>query len=168
MELHEKALRELCKMATCALASLHPQPRSCLTLRMSALTQILNSNFFLNLVRQNICSHCNFQSIPSLQGKGAQFYPRTFLSRSGGECKSTDFQLGDGKMMLTLLCSSKAATCTRTGLHVWLVKNGVHSCVRLGCGESSCLTSRVHTKGVMQQHATLRRVLRRFSNNKCS
>ena len=26
---------------------------------------------------------------------------------------------------------------------------------------------RVHTKGVMQQHATLRRVLRRFSNSKC-
>ena len=27
--------------------------------------------------------------------------------------------------------------------------------------------SRVHTKGVMQQHATLGRVLRRFSNSKC-
>ena len=26
---------------------------------------------------------------------------------------------------------------------------------------------RVHTKGVMQPHATLRRVLRRFSNSKC-
>ena len=26
---------------------------------------------------------------------------------------------------------------------------------------------RVHTKGVMQHHATLRRVLRRFSNSKC-
>ena len=27
--------------------------------------------------------------------------------------------------------------------------------------------SRVHTKGVMQPHATLRRVLRRLSNSKC-
>ena len=28
-------------------------------------------------------------------------------------------------------------------------------------------STRMHTKGVMQQHATLRRVLRRFSNSKC-
>ena len=27
--------------------------------------------------------------------------------------------------------------------------------------------TRMHTKGVMQPHATLRRVLRRFSNSKC-
>ena len=34
------------------------------------------------------------------------------------------------------------------------------------CNERSNET-RVHTKGVMEQHATLRRVLRRFSSSKC-